>query len=147
MGYRVVEINEIQNNPNIAIGVKFPFDGRGIFRKSFTTDEQALTNIKSLLLTRKGERYQQPTFGTDLLNVLFEPNTTGLKEFIEETISSAINYWLPYIQISNLDIVTIEDDPNMIHEIKVSLTFIVTKTNSEQTITIFAGQDGIVRIE
>ena len=71
----------------------------------------------------------------------------GLKEFIEETISSAINYWLPYIQISNLDIVTIEDDPNMIHEIKVSLTFIVTKTNSEQTITIFAGQDGIVRIE
>ena len=107
MGYRVVEINEIQNNPNIAIGVKFPFDGR----------------------------------------VLFEPNTPGLKEFIEETISSAINYWLPYIQISNLDIVTIEDDPNMIHEIKVSLTFIVTKTNSEQTITIFAGQDGIVRIE
>ena len=147
MGYRVVEINEIEKNPNIAIGVKFPFDGRGIFRKSFTTDEQALTNIKSLLLTRKGERYEQPTFGTDLLNVLFEPNTPGLKEFIEETISSAINYWLPYIQISNLDIVTIEDDPNMIHEIKVSLTFIVTKTNSEQTITIFAGQDGIVRIE
>ena len=51
------------------------------------------------------------------------------------------------VTISNLDIVTIEDDPNMIYEIKVSLTFIVTKTNSEQTITIFAGQDGIVRIE
>ena len=82
MGYRVVEINEIQNNPNIAIGVKFPFDGRGIFRKSFTTDEQALTNIKSLLLTRKGERYEQPNFGTDLLNALFEPNTSELSTFI-----------------------------------------------------------------
>ena len=147
MAYKVVEINEIEKNPNIAIGVKFPFDGPGIFQKSFTTDDQALTNIKSLLLTRKGERYEQPAFGTDLLNVIFEPSTPGLKEFIEETISSAVNYWLPYIQISNLDIVTIEDDPTLIHEVKISLTFLVTKTNSEQTITIFAGQDGIVRLE
>ena len=147
MAYRVVEINEIQNNSDIAIGVKFPFDGPGIFRKTFTTDDQALTNSKSILLTRKGERYEQPNFGTDLLNVLFEPITDGLKSFIEETISDSINFWLPYIQISSIDIVTFEDDPLMIHQIKISLTFIVTKTNSEQTITIFASEDGIVRIE
>ena len=147
MAYRVVEINEIQNNLDVAIGVKFPFDGPGIFRKTFTTDDQALTNIKSLLLTRKGERYEQPNFGTDLLNVLFEPITDGLKSFIEETISDSINFWVPYIQISSIDIVTFEDDPLMIHQIKISLTFIVTNTNSEQTITIFASEDGIVRIE
>ena len=145
MGYKVVTINEINRNPNIAIGVKFPFDGPGVFRKTFTTDDQALTNIKSLLLTRKGERYEQPDFGTDLLNALFEPNTPGIKIFIEDSITTAVNYWLPYIQISNLEIVTQEDDPTLIHEISISFT--VTKTGSEQTITIFANENGIVSIE
>lgn len=147
MAYQVVPANDITKNPDIAKGVKFPFNGKGIFRKSFTTDEQALTNIKSLLLTRKGERFEQPNFGTDLLNVLFEPITDGLKSFIEETISSAVSFWLPYIEISKLDIVTSEDDNTLVHEIKISIGFIVTSTGSEQTIIIFADQDGIVRIE
>ena len=105
MGYRVIPTNDINLTPDVAIGVKFPFDGNGIFRKTFTTEEQASTNIKSLLLTRKGERYEQPNFGTDLLNALFEPNNEGLKSFIEETITTAVSFWLPYIDISNLEII------------------------------------------
>ena len=147
MAYRIVAANDITKNPDIAIGVKFPFNGKGIFSKSFTTDEQASTNIKSLLLTRKGERFEQPNFGTDLLNVLFEPITIGIKEFIEETITSAVSFWLPYIEISRLDIVTSEDDDTLVHEIKISIGFSVIGTGSEQTIIIFADQNGIVRIE
>lgn len=147
MAYRVVAANDITKSPDIAIGVKFPFNGKGIFRKSFTTNDQALTNIKSLLLTRKGERFELPNFGTDLLNVLFEPVTSELKVFIEETITSAVSFWLPYIQISKLDIVTSEEDTSLIHEIQISISFIVTSTGAEQTIIIFADQDGIVRIE
>jgi hypothetical protein len=147
MGYKVLPINDINLTPNVAIGVKFPFDGKGIFQKSFTTDEQASTNIKSLLLTRKGERFEQPNFGTDLLNALFEPNTSELKTFIEETITTAVAFWLPYIEIVDLDIATQEDDPLLIHKIQIKITFSVTGTGSEQVITIFAGEDGIVTIE
>ncbi len=49
MAYRIVAANDITQNSDIAIGVKFPFNGKGIFSKSFTTNEQASTNIKSLL--------------------------------------------------------------------------------------------------
>ena len=147
MAYRIVAANDITQNPDIAIGVKFPFNGKGIFSKSFTTNEQASTNIKSLLLTRKGERFEQPNFGTDLLNVIFEPITSELKSFIEDTITSAVSFWLPYIDISKLDIVTFEDDNTLAHEIKISIGFTVTGTGSEQTIIIFADQNGIVRIE
>jgi uncharacterized protein len=147
MAYQVVTANDITKNPDVAIGVKFPFNGKGIFAKSFTTDDQALTNIKSLLLTRKGERFEQPNFGTDLLNVLFEPITSELKSFIEDTITSAVAFWLPYIDISKLDIVTFEDDNNLTHDIKISIGFTVTGIGSEQTIIIFADQNGIVKIE
>ena len=145
--YKIIEVDINNTTPNKAIGVKFPFNGPGIFKKSFTTFEQASTNVKSLILTRKGERYEQPEFGTDLVNVLFEPNVSGIKEFITKTITDAVNFWLPYLTITKLKIITQEDDPNMIHRIKISLSFSVTGSNSEETITIFAGEDGIIKVE
>jgi phage baseplate assembly protein W len=41
----------------------------------------------------------QPTYGTNLINVLFEPNNEELKEDIQDLLKTAINYWLPYINI------------------------------------------------
>ena len=145
--YRIIEVDRNTLTPNRAIGVKFPFNSPGLFKKSYTTFEQASTNIKSLILTRKGERYQQPNFGTDLINVLFEPNVSELKEFITTTITDAVQFWLPYLSITELKITTQEDDPNMIHNIQISLSFTVTGTDSEETITIFAGEDGILKVE
>tara|TARA_R110000824_G_scaffold135478_2_gene298764 strand:+ start:1640 stop:2083 length:444 start_codon:yes stop_codon:yes gene_type:complete len=147
MAYQIVQIDSNELTPNRVIGVKFPFNGPGVFNKTYTTIEQASTNVKSLLLTRKGERYEQPNFGTDLLNILFEPNVSGIKSFITDTITDAVQYWLPYISITGLDIITLEDDPTLLHDIKISIKFAVTGTDSEQTITIFAGENGILKIE
>jgi len=147
MAYKIVEVDTNAEDANVAIGVKFPFNAPGVFAKSFTTFEQASTNIKSLLLTRKGERYEQPNFGTELLNLVFEPNISELKDFVSTTINDAVNFWLPYITITELNIVTGEDDPTLVHNLKISIRFTVTGSNSEETITIFAGQDGILRIE
>ena len=147
MAYKIVEVDTNAEDANVAIGVKFPFNAPGVFAKSFTTFEQASTNIKSLLLTRKGERYEQPNFGTELLNLVFEPNISELKDFVSTTINDAVNFWLPYITITELNIVTGDDDPNLVHNLKISISFTVTGSNSEETITIFAGQDGILRIE
>ena len=147
MAYKIVEIDTNTLTPNRAIGVKFPFNAPGVFQKTFTTFDQASTNVKTLLLTRKGERYLQPNFGTDLLNIVFEPNVFELKDFISTTITDAISFWLPYIIITELKIVTSDDDPNMIHNIMISITFTVSGSESEKTITIFAGEDGILKIE
>ena len=147
MGYKIVEANEVNQNPNIVIGAKMPFNVPGVFGKSYTTLEQASTNIRCLLLTRKGERYIQPGFGTDLLNILFQPNISELKDFVSSTINDAVSYWLPYITITKLEVITQEDDPTLIHEIKIAIKFTVTGTDSEKTITIFAGENGIIQIE
>ena len=45
-----------------------------VFKSVYTTSEQTLARMKTLLLTRKGERYQLPTYGTNLLDILFQPN-------------------------------------------------------------------------
>ena len=101
-------------NPDIRIGLKLPFNrGRsGLFPQSQTTLEQAGSNVKNLLLTAKGERVMQPDFGSRLRELLFEQYTEDLSSRIQSEIQEAISTWLPYINISNVDIIQSDEDPN-----------------------------------
>ena len=142
MPYQIVNINDIsQTNPNGAIGIKLPFNGTtGVISSTVTSLEQAISNLKNLLLTYKGERINQPNFGTDLSQVLFQPNLSNLKPIITEIITDAVSYWLPYINITSINIVTAEDDPDLTYEIKISISFNVPSASiiaDNPNVTIF----------
>jgi phage baseplate assembly protein W len=142
MPYQIVNVNDIsQETPNGAIGIKLPFNGTtGIISSTVTSLEQAISNLKNLLLTYKGERINQPNFGTDLPQVLFQPNLSNLKTIITEIITDAASYWLPYINITSIDIVTADDDPDLTYEIKISISFNVPAASIVEdapTVTIF----------
>ena len=109
-------------NPDIRIGLKLPFNrGRsGLFPQTQTTLEQAGSNIKNLLLTSKGERIMQPDFGSRLRDLLFEQYTEDLEERVREEIQQAMSTWLPYIVISQVDVIQDETNPN---QTKVDLDF------------------------
>ena len=47
MGY-VIDNTDFKSNPDIAIGVTFPFSGQAIFNSSYTTMDQAISNLKNL---------------------------------------------------------------------------------------------------
>ena len=47
--------------------------------KNLTTFDQSRSNLKNLLLTKKGERVLQPNFGSGLQDLLFEPIDDELK--------------------------------------------------------------------
>jgi hypothetical protein len=64
-------IHPLDLKRNVAIGVVLPMGGNPLFKLSYTTEEQALSNLKNLLLTRKGERPFQPLFGTNIYSILF----------------------------------------------------------------------------
>ena len=100
--------NPIDLLPDVAVGIKLPFIGRAgnLFELSYSTEEQAISNLKNLILTRPGERILQPLFGTELQNALFEQNDDILKERIQISISEAVEFWLPYIGINELIIQT-----------------------------------------
>lgn len=142
MPYQIVNVNDIsQVTPNSAIGIQLPFNGpTGIISSTVTSLEQAISNLKNLLLTFKGERINQPNFGTDLPQVLFQPNLSNLKTIITEIITDAVSYWLPYINITSINIVTADDDPDLTYEIKISISFNVPAASIVEdvpTVTIF----------
>jgi len=113
-------------NDDISVGVTLPFDGDqlGGYALSKTTLQQASSNIKNLLLTMKGERPMQPTFGSDLFRTLFEPMVDGgeIEEQAELAINDAMEEWLPYIKIESLDFTSsnTEKDRNIF---KITMVF------------------------
>ncbi len=123
-------------NPDIKIGLELPFarSSRGLFGQTATTLEQAGHNIKNLLLTSKGERVMQPDFGSDLRSLLFEQAGDNINNDIKEAISDAMSNWLPYINISNVNV--IENETNL-NQIKVSIDFSLNyDPNRFNTITL-----------
>ena len=142
MAYRIQTVNDI-TSPDVPLGVKMTDKNSGMFQPVYSTNEQTIVNLKTLLLTRPGERYHQPTFGCNLLNIIFEPNISELKPEIGEIITVAINEWLPYISIDAIDIITADDDPSITHDIRIMIEFSVSDFDT-QTITIFANEDGTI---
>ena len=95
------------------IGLELPltYTSNGFFNRTKTALEQAKSNIKNLLLTNKGERLGNPTFGTNLLSVVFTQENTDLESRVEEEIRAAMGEFLPFINIVNIE--TNFSDDNM----------------------------------
>tara|TARA_A200000159_G_scaffold44128_1_gene40473 strand:- start:2335 stop:2772 length:438 start_codon:yes stop_codon:yes gene_type:complete len=131
--------NPIDFEKDVAVGIKLPFGKpNGLFALSYTTEEQATSNLKNLLLTRKGERPFQPEFGSDVYSLLFENIDLDLNERISDTLSEDIKFWLPYIVIDNIDVKT-EPDRNFV---QIQLRFRVTEQGANQQITVFYDSAG-----
>lgn len=147
MGYQVVPVNNIVTvTNNVGLGVAFSTGNRGLFSSIYTTTQQIKENLKSLLLTRIGERHMQPTYGTNLLNIIFEPNISEIKEDIMDLLTVPITYWIPSISIESIDIITNEDDPTMIHNLKITIKYSV-QNFSPDTITFTSSTDGTLTVE
>ena len=98
-------IKDTDSFKDYAIGITLPIQiTNTAFAQSFTTTEQVSSNIKNLLLTKKGERILQPEFGSGLQELLFDFNNDELPTRIEDTITEALEQWLPYVTIDSIDV-------------------------------------------
>jgi len=108
---QVIRVNPLDLQKNIAIGVSLPFGLCGtdqLFNKTYNTKDQIKSNLINVLLTNRGERILNPSFGSDLKALLFEPLTEIIKADIKNTILSTVNIYVPEVTITNINI----DDSN-----------------------------------
>ena len=94
-------------NPDTYIGLKLPmgYSESGYFKQTKTTLQQAKYNIINLLQTIPGERLGNPTFGSNLHSILFEPMDEDFSDVLEDSIRTSLETWLPYISIKNIEVV------------------------------------------
>jgi len=145
-----------------ALGIKFPLNraghsrphdihyangslsGTGLFVSSYTTEEQAITNLVNLVLTRKGERIMQPDYGTKVPDFVFEQNTENNRFHLQEGLKDDIANWLPYIVLGNLVVGpgsnSISGDP--LHSVTISIPFRVLESGANVIVSFFVTPNG-----
>lgn len=125
---------------DFAVGLKLPLKNGngGFFDQNFTTFEQAKSNLKNLLLTKKGERIAQPEFGSGLQDLLFEQIDESFESKLQETITDSVSYWLPYITIEEID-VNLNDELKDTHNVNVEIRFRVGETLKLNSVTFSVG--------
>ena len=74
-------IIETKQYEDYAVGLALPIQINGVaFKQNYTEIEQLKSNIKNLLLTKRGERIMNPLFGAGVETVLFEPITEEFED-------------------------------------------------------------------
>ena len=115
-------VREIDRNDDKYVGIRFPLDHspEGFFYKTKTVLEQSKANLRNLLLTTPGERIFQPSFGSRLKNIVFEQGQ-DIPNRVEESIRTATDTFLPYINIINVFTIQEQNQVNIQVEFSVTL--------------------------
>lgn len=156
---------EVDTVPDRAVGVLLPFNGDSVlvdikypreinrvrdvkaFRLSYSTEEQAISNLVNLLLTRKGERLMQPDFGSQIPEFLFELNSARNREDLRLSVIDDIQFWLPYIILDSVEVLSRVDIafPNSDSEqnVQIVISFRVSEVGANRTVTLFVDSERI----
>jgi len=103
-----------------AISYPFTFDPFGVV---FTTEDQTKIyqdRILTLLSTAVGERPMRPTYGTNVAKAMFE-NQTDAATAIDAAIRSAIEIWIPEINVETIKVSSFDPNGAVGVEVNVSL--------------------------
>ena len=111
---------DTQEFNDYAVGLSIPLKNGngGFFEQNYTTFDQARSNLKNLLLTKKGERIAQPNFGSGLQDLLFEQIDPITTVKITDSIRRAINLYESRAVI--LDLLVYPDEANSRYGVKLT---------------------------
>jgi phage baseplate assembly protein W len=131
MAFNQQQINPLDLNPNVAVGINLPLSGPAVFVSNYTTYDALKTDLINFFLTNPGERPMNPTFGGGLRDFIFsqieEENINGLKENIEFKLQK----YFPQVGISSLEVLQDGDNNTLIVELK----YFILNSNIQDTIT------------
>lgn len=129
------------------IGVTLPlrFGEQGNFQQSVTLVQQTRSNFKNLIKTKKGERLNKPTFGCDLWSIMFDNATEDLYQAARDAVISAVDAWLPYLEIRNFEVKQDKNNPNVLN-IKCTYVFRSNQNITEQ-VSIAVGNSATPEVQ
>jgi phage baseplate assembly protein W len=114
MAYRIPNKNPIDVGSRVAIGVSLPFNTPQVFTQTYTTQDQIKSNIINYILTDRGERVFNPTFGSNIRASVFENITPNLLQNLQITLQDDLKMNFPSVNFYKIEI-TPNYDTNVIN--------------------------------
>ena len=130
MAIRIANKNPLEVSKRTAIGVSIPFNATDVFNSTYTTVDQVKSNLINFILTNKGERLFDPTFGGNLRASLFEPDSSF--DSVAARLETEIYAYVPNIIIKNIEIIPISDQ----NIVNISLSYSINNQNDNLVINV-----------
>jgi uncharacterized protein len=108
------------------IAYPFQFDSRG---RTATTDDTTHVRdmIEQVLFTSPGERVNNPTFGSGLMQLVFAPNSDELASSLQFLIQGALQQWLgDVIHVQSVQV------QNQDATLDITVQYIIRRTQTPQ---------------
>jgi phage baseplate assembly protein W len=120
---------DVGQKRGIGINVLFNND-TSVFNQTFTTKEQVKADLINYILTNKGERMFDPTFGGDLRASLFEPDSSF--DSVAARLENEIYAYVPNIIIRDIKIKPYSDS----NLISITLDYSINNQNDNLVINV-----------
>jgi phage baseplate assembly protein W len=109
--------------------IDYPFhlDTRG---RTATTDQEDHIRdlIEQVLFTAPGERVNRPTFGSGLLQMVFDPNSPELAAATQFLVQGSLQQWLgELIQVNALEVRSVDST------LEVSVVYTIRRDQTQRT--------------
>jgi phage baseplate assembly protein W len=132
MAFNPQQINPIDLNPNVAVGVNLPFNGPSVFTPNYLTSHAIKNNLINYFLINPGELPLNPTFGGGLRAFIFEQIAEGTLIGLEKQVGDKIKSIFPSIIVNTLDVLK-NDDTNTV---TIYLKYSVANSNINDQLTL-----------
>jgi phage baseplate assembly protein W len=119
---------------NTAIGVGLPFNAPGVFNSIYSTREQIKFNLINLVLTSKGERIENPNFGTTLRSQLFGQMTEDTLNNVREDIINSVGVYVPEVSIQNIELLIEPNESS--NTLLVKIAYVILISGDTDNITV-----------
>jgi len=104
----------------------FQFDNRG--RTAATDEDDHIRDmIEQVLFTSPGERVNRPTFGSGLMQLVFQPNSEELAASTQFLVQGALQQWLG--DLIRVDQVQVESEES---SLRVTVVYTVRRTQQQK---------------
>ena len=121
MAFNVQQINPLDLQPSVGVGVGLPFSSDQVFNITYTTQEAIKTNLINFFLTGESERFFNPTFGAGIRAVLFNQMTEDIDDQVQGIIRSGLVTWFPNVIVKEITTQMQQDTNTYILYLKYSI--------------------------
>jgi uncharacterized protein len=139
MAYIVRNVDVLDLKPSTGVGISLPFNGPTGVNTTYTSKDAIKSNLLNFILTGKKERVMNPSFGSGVRDLLFEPITENLTDQIEGLIFGGVETYFPQVQINSL---TVDLSPDT-RTVTIYLGYSVINTNIEDELQINLNNGGV----
>jgi phage baseplate assembly protein W len=105
----------------------FQFDKRGRTATTVSEEEHIRQLIEQVLFTVQGERVNRPTFGSNLNQVVFAPNSNDIATATQFLVQGALQQWLG--DLIQVELVEIKNEDS---SLRISVQYTIKRNQQRQ---------------